>query len=330
MSGPFQYIPPAEFFAPPAVGYAWSQPRETVYPSSPFIPPLDNSPGTSNTPVSGINGDFAWPTAPHPRRRRASWHGAAPPVVPFIPPTPTTPFAEVPWMRNDAPPVIPACLPPPGFPAVPSAPSYTQYPPAPMPSYPPAAPMGYVPSIPPYSPTLQIHPWLNGETHNDLNFNLALTNFVPHRVAPDQQLIPLGAHDIQQPAFWPAVSHSLRIVCDAIPHWPIDVVYHGPQLPAPPITVGDILVEAHKHMHKSISHADWEQLSHEQEAEVSRTFTRRCRMDADLRRAAGLPDYHLIPARKAGVKIVDFLGGRSMFRGLVRAEDGTVRLIVSE
>ncbi|KAJ7072787.1 hypothetical protein C8F01DRAFT_1105217 [Mycena amicta] len=328
MSAPFHYSPQAEYFPPQHWGYPYTH-HETIYPSSPA----------------------GWQT-PQRRRRRDSWHGSsAPPVVPFIPPSPTmmeytpasprtmerlrawaaypepsTPFIpatppELPpwnpdpdpeplltWDASPEPPVVPRCLPPPGFPSS----SHSSY----VPSYPrPPAP-------------LHIHPWLNGEMPNELSFDLALTAFAPSRIVGPEQRLPLGAMDIQQPAFYPAVTR-LRIVCDAIPDYPVDVVYPGGLFAPPPITLGDILVAVHKTMHQSITHHDWDRLSVAQEAAVSRTFTRRCRMDAELRRAAGhVPDE--MQARRQGVKVVDFLSGLTMFRGLVRAEDGSVKMVVSQ
>jgi len=97
---------------------------------------------------------------------------------------------------------------------------------------------------------------------------------------------------------------------------------------APPITLGDILVAIHQKMHQRISHLDWGRLSMSEEAEVSRAFTRRCRTES-MRHDVTFHSDNELPERQQGVKVVDFLLGRTMFRGLVRTEDGYVKMIVS-
>ncbi|KAF7315042.1 hypothetical protein MIND_00018400 [Mycena indigotica] len=312
MSGPFRYNPHEEHHTP-TIGYNWGFPfRETIYPNSPYNSPID--PGTPNTPerplFSGLNGD------PPRRQRRNSWH-VVESAIPFIPPAPTSPLSPhlAPWDVTE-PPVIPSCLPPPGFPSFvpPTTPSVSSY--------------SYVPAFNPYPTSFHIHPWLNGEMRNELSFDLSLTDFAPHRAVGPEQFIPLSALDIHQPAFYPAITR-LHIVCDAIPNWPIDIVFKGGSGAPPPISLGDILIEVHKKMHQAISHREWDELSFDQEQAVTRAFTKRCKIDAQFRRAAGW-DHHDLTTRKQGVKVVDFLNGRTMFRGLVRNGDGSVRMIVSE
>jgi len=129
---------------------------------------------------------------------------------------------------------------------------------------------------------------------------------------------------------------KLRIVCDMIPNWPVDLVYGAGGMgmglaggmQAPPITLGDILVSIHQKMHQRISHSDWGRLSMAEEAAVSRAFTRRCRTESMRHNATYHSDIEL-PERQQGVKVVDFLLGRTMFRGLVRSEDGCVKMVVS-
>jgi len=97
---------------------------------------------------------------------------------------------------------------------------------------------------------------------------------------------------------------------------------------APPINLGDILVAIHQKMHQRITHQDWGRLSMSEEALISRAFTRRCRMESMRNDATFHSDVEL-PERQQGVKVVDFLLGRHIFRGLVRSEDGYVKMVVS-
>jgi hypothetical protein len=65
-----------------------------------------------------------------------------------------------------------------------------------------------------------------------------------------------------------------------------------------------------------------------EETAVSRAFTHRCRKEAIRTQGGFMSDLEL-PERSQGVKVVDFLHGRNHFRGLVRADDGSVRLLVA-
>jgi hypothetical protein len=176
---------------------------------------------------------------------------------------------------------------------------------------------------------LQIHPWLNGDMPSpEFVFDLSSSNFHPCRaVGLDHlEVVPLSLQDLQQPAIYPPIT-KLRIVCDLIPNWPIDVVC-STGMPVP-ITLGDIVVTIHQKMHQRITHLDWQRLSMSEEGLIARAFTRRCRRESIHQ---GVP-YHSddeLPERQLGVKVVDFLLGRNMFRGLVRSADGYVKMVVSE
>ncbi|KAJ7832993.1 Alpha/Beta hydrolase protein [Mycena leptocephala] len=177
---------------------------------------------------------------------------------------------------------------------------------------------------------LQIHPWLHGDVPSqEFIFDLSMSGFGPHRIVAPDQAMPLSAKDYQARAFNPPVT-KLRITCDMIPHWPIDISFANERswMQTPPITLGDILVAIHQKMHQSITHADWERLSMSEEVLVSRAFTRRCRMES-MRRGRTYHSDDELPERQLGVKVVDFLLGRNMFRGLVRSEDGHVKMVVS-
>lgn len=180
---------------------------------------------------------------------------------------------------------------------------------------------------PPLLPQTQIHPWLNGEApRGDFLFDISWSHFSPQRLIGPGQRIPLTMEDLSEPAFHPPVSR-LRIVCDLIPQWPIDLQYNPYYLgqdsyaamsSPPPITFGDILIAIHRNLHQRISHLDWGKLSISMETAVSRTYGRRCKQMGSLQ----------MVERANGVKRVDFLLGRSWFRGLVPMGGDVVKLIV--
>ncbi|KAF9449793.1 hypothetical protein P691DRAFT_811862 [Macrolepiota fuliginosa MF-IS2] len=151
-------------------------------------------------------------------------------------------------------------------------------------------------------------------------FDLSAPKFAPLRyVAPGQSEF-LSPEDLQQPATWPSIT-QLRIVCDEIPQWPIDIqidpTYYGgggppPGFQAPPITIGDILVKIYEHLAQRISHMDWAGLAPEQETAIGRAYTLRCK-------ALGSAE---AVERSHGVKRIDFCLGKVWFRGLTRTAEG--------
>ncbi|KAF7362272.1 Heat shock protein 70 [Mycena venus] len=314
MSGPFIYSPHSQYFPPfppPAADY-WGRgyhnspfaPTQTIYPSSPYAGPIVSDDGMPNTPQrplfsSALDafGEGGWNT-PRRRRRRLSWHGESTPrVSPFIPPPPLPAFFEQTgrarsWGNVDPPPA--GWYPP--APAPYSAPAYSA---AQFSTQPFSAPL---PPIREFFPgPLQIHPWLNGDVPSyEFVFDMSASTFSPCRAIGPDQLVPLSLADLQQTAFYPPLT-KLRITCDMIPNWPIDLVCPiGMGMQAPPITLGDILAVIHQKMHQRITHNDWGRLSTSEEGLVSRAY----RSDDEL------------PERQQGVKVVDFLLGRNMFRGL--------------
>jgi hypothetical protein len=117
----------------------------------------------------------------------------------------------------------------------------------------------------------------------------------------------------------------MRILCDVIPQWPIELEctpyeIHGEHLSipsvneeVPPISFGDVLLAIHRALHKQISRLDWERLTPSEEIAIANAYTRRC----------SIPSVSQSETNQ-GVKRVDFLLDRFIFRGLIRApgEDG--------
>jgi hypothetical protein len=120
--------------------------------------------------------------------------------------------------------------------------------------------------------------------------------------------------EFQKSAFHPALN-ALRIVHPAMPFWPVDL--NLPQW-ATSISFGDVLVGLHKRMHERITRSDWELLDEEEARAVTTAFTNRCRAEAVR---SGVPPGQLhdreVETRNGGVKRVDFLLGKTVFKGLV-------------
>ncbi|KAJ7772085.1 hypothetical protein DFH07DRAFT_803676 [Mycena maculata] len=352
MSSPFIYSPQSEFFPHfqqpsgflgrpyhPSLNSPFI-PTQTIYPSSPYLGPVVSDQGTPNTPLfSGLNdyGASMWGT-PRRRQRRPSWHGTSTPrrVSPFIPPLHIPPSLDEAGRRDSwgNPEPHSAGWYAPAYPR-PMAPPYSAPPFSAPPLYSAPLPSSYVSGYPQFPAPLQIHPWINGDSPSpEFVFDLSTTGFNPQRFVGPNQAVPLSMGDLQAPAFSPPVT-KLRIVCDMIPNWPIDLIFGAGGMEmglggmqAPPITLGDILIAIHKKMHQRISHLDWARLSMSEETAISRAFTRRCRTES-MRYDTNFHSDAELPERQQGVKVIDFLLGRNMFRGLVRSEDGQVRMIVS-
>ncbi|KAJ7782634.1 hypothetical protein B0H16DRAFT_1493805 [Mycena metata] len=360
MSGPFIYSPPhQDYFPPPgsAASY-WGCPYQSPPVSTPFLPNESvfspSFSGTPNTPERPFPSALGWSGA-RSRRRRGSWNGgSAPRVSPFIPPPPLPAFVERrrSWSNANSGWHSPNTLPPSPYPPFPSqlhsnpqplpfsAPPYPhhhhhQYPHFSAPPY--SAPLPYVSGYPQFPGPLEIHPWINGEAPSpEFFFDLSVTDFLPCRMLGEHGAVRLTHADLAQPAFYPPITR-LRIVCDMILQWPIDLVFGGGgggmsfagMGQPPPITLGDILIAVHQKMHQPITHLDWSRLSMGEETVVSRAFTRRCRRES-AREGAMVHFEEEMPERQKGVKVVDFLRGRNIFRGLVRGADGSVKLAVSE
>ncbi|KAJ7722351.1 hypothetical protein B0H16DRAFT_1385901 [Mycena metata] len=319
MAAPFVFVPEADTstrYGAPYHNYYYGTPQGGPSPflppnplpySSPYLAPSDETP-QYESPYTA-----SWiPLAP--RQRTNSWHGpaAAPPGSPFLQPVApaflhahsnftkkhkksvswdTTP----PWAKNAN---------------------------------------AYLNAAAPYSsPPAQIHPWLNAEAPSPVfHFDLAPAAFLPLQLIstnPPQSAV-VGTTQIHEHAFYPPMTR-LRILHPRLPFWPIDLSLPSTAHGAPPISLGDVLITLHRAMHQRITHADWATLGKEDEQRVTRAFTSRCRAEAVR---SGVPPAQLrdreVAVRNQGVKRVDFLLGKTVLLGLMRAREdpeGCLRLV---
>ncbi|KAK7051914.1 hypothetical protein R3P38DRAFT_2684571 [Favolaschia claudopus] len=333
MAAPFVFVPEASqaepfhpFYSTPPSRSPFLPPTPLIYPSSPFSPPGTPENFNANSvlwPESATDYESPYTASWAPlssRQRTTSWHGTPPAPLssPFLSPAPLPPFLHaqsapftprrrrsLSWGASGAPP-----------------------------------PPSWANSANPYLPTvahtpLQIHPFLNGDAPSPVfHFDLAPVEFTPIRlIHPNPpQTAGLGAAEIRELAFAPPLT-TLRILHPRIPFWPVDLKLPEEAAGEIPISLGDVLVSVHRAMHERISQADWETLSEEDREEVAKAFTKRCRAEAVR---SGVIPAHLrdkeMAERNEGVKRVDFLLGKSVFKGLVRSPedpDGVVRLVTA-
>ncbi|KAJ7652451.1 hypothetical protein DFH06DRAFT_995252 [Mycena polygramma] len=336
MAAPFVYVPEEAasapysarylnpYFASPQAGASpFLPPSLTLYPSSPYRGTTD----LPNTPNAFNPNSVFWPedVAHYESPYAASW-------IPLQPRLHTNLWST------------PA--PPPGSPFLsPSAPAFlTAQSSYFRPGHKKANSWSIAPSwltdANPYATAggpqaaVHIHPFLNGDMPSpDFHFDLAPSAFFPMRrvsMYPPSGA-PVGAAELREPAFHPP-RFALRILHGRLPFWPIDLTLQA-NTHAPPITLADALVALHRAFHTRITHAEWAQLGREDEVAVTNAFTARCRMEA-LRSGAApaqLRDREMA-VRSQGVLRVDFLRGKTMFKGLVRAPgdpEGCVRLVTA-
>ncbi|KAG6330284.1 hypothetical protein ID866_8805 [Astraeus odoratus] len=164
------------------------------------------------------------------------------------------------------------------------------------------------------APRFEIHPFLNGEVlYPDFHFDLAGPKFSPMRLIGPGQFMIISAEELSLPATNPPITR-MRITHPAIPQWPIDVKlqYDEYQMAyMPPITLGDVLYMIHTSMRWQISHRDWAKLSDSEKDAVARAYTRRFK---------SYPSGATFEASQ-GVRRVDFLREKHIFKGLIRAND---------
>jgi len=176
----------------------------------------------------------------------------------------------------------------------------------------------------------QLHNLINGEiiaSHLYINFAQADLVFKKRSGSSMHHTTTLSGYDLEQPATNPQLTR-VRIVCDAIPQWPVDLQVVGTSLSPhrrhraalPYLTLEDIIHAVHASLHRKISHGEWGRLSSSQETEVARTYTYRYKASGS--------EWDERQQRSEGVKRVDFLLKNSWFRGFtwLEAESGVERL----
>lgn len=294
-SSPF--IPPANllsstspYTSPYSSPYTGSNPLPGGSPHSPNV----TLPGVPNTPLHTY--DPYPPHSPWERPRRPSYHG----------PNPYEPGPN--WLS--APPMGHHRSHSFGENTYPAPVGYGGYWPPPSTPFVGYPPQGY-----------HIHPLLNGENpRGDFLFDLSAPKFSPLKYMGPGHVVPLSPDELQQAATWPTITR-LRIICDLIPQWPIDIQFdpgyvgpHGtpPGYQPPPITLGDILVRIYEHLGQRITHMDWAGLSPQDETAIARAYTTRCKSLGSLEAVE----------RSHGVKRIDYCSGKVWFRGLTRVGDG--------
>ncbi|KAF7330808.1 Protein kinase domain-containing protein [Mycena venus] len=171
-----------------------------------------------------------------------------------------------------------------------------------------------------------IHRWLDAHANApaiDFHFDLGSALFAPLRAIPSPPRI-LNSAELGQSAFDPGLT-TLRIVHPRIPFWPIEL-----ELPAEmaaanlvsSITLGDVLVHLHRGMHQLVTRVQWESLDMEVQGDVTEAFVARCRAEA---MRSQVPPEQLqdreVAIRNEGLKRVDYLLGKTVFKGLAASED---------
>ena len=161
----------------------------------------------------------------------------------------------------------------------------------------------------------QLDPWLNGDYRTyDLRFDLSDSSFVPRKHIDSVRTFGFLRDELTQPATRPGITR-LRIVCDLIPQWPMDLAPIEIYVNTSPLSIEDVLVTIHRHMHTPIYHPDWASLVPAEQQEIRRAFRRRC------------TSYR--STEEQVVKRVDYLRGKTWFRGLVpTAESHTMKLVL--
>ncbi|KAJ7186086.1 kinase-like domain-containing protein [Mycena filopes] len=214
---------------------------------------------------------------------------------------------------------------------------------SPSPSRPSLESEGLVPATP-WSPLehhpvsgkpikLQIHPWLDGDSPSPIfHVDFAPKTLAPLHLAEGSVSWISSTDEFADSAFHPPLA-VLRVVHPHIPFWPMDLkkkLTFGATMPR--LSVGDVVRRLHKALQKRITESEWEMMLDEDERDaIKNTFVLRCRGEA-LR--SGVPQEQLkereIEMRNDGVKRVDFLLGKTTFRGLVRVDehaDGILRVM---
>ncbi|KAK0449660.1 uncharacterized protein EV420DRAFT_1312806 [Desarmillaria tabescens] len=165
---------------------------------------------------------------------------------------------------------------------------------------------------------VQMNPWLTGYVQAGLGylwFDFSMAAFNPIRVDNMGIQVPLGMNELNSPATYPHIQY-MTVICDAMPCLPITGIGDGSRW----LSLGDVLQGLYRMMMWRISREEWQSFPESDKAAIAKAFTRRCRArwNPQLVRAE----------RQDGVKRVDLLLGKTMFRGLI-VEGGVFKLILS-
>jgi hypothetical protein len=150
--------------------------------------------------------------------------------------------------------------------------------------------------------------------NSSLTFNLASPTYSPTISIGPGNWSRIPDHELRHPATWPPV-HRLRIICDFLPQWPIDIEpdpsYYSGGYGAnlPPIQVGDVLWKIWHNMRTAIAQLDWASLPLDRQEAVSKAFYRRYRPYGNSE-------------RERGVLRIDYTLGKVWFKGLTRVGEG--------
>ena len=167
---------------------------------------------------------------------------------------------------------------------------------------------------------IRVHPLLDGDggNTNDLRFDLSSPIFAPQRWtgrSTAEMFVLLSGEELAQRATQPPIS-GLRIICDMIPQWPIDLFL--PQMQY--AQLHDVLLAIFRALHKRITHVDWVALNTEEAHAITRAFQTRCASCGSAELAA--------IARNDGVKRVDYLREKIWFRGLVPLDGNVMKMVL--
>jgi hypothetical protein len=189
------------------------------------------------------------------------------------------------------------------------------------------------PAPAPAPPKEMLHPYLDGsKPRSDFFFDLSSPIFNPQRRYPNGTLAAIPDAELDEPATHPAIT-KMGITHEAIAQWPIELDPKANGMPSPimglgldvpswvtttssaseglpPMTLRDILESIWRILQMQISHLEWARLGKSEEHAIARAYTRRCKAAMAVSEDASENESSM------GVKRVDFLLDKFMFRGL--------------
>jgi hypothetical protein len=179
-------------------------------------------------------------------------------------------------------------------------------------------------------PRPQLHNLIDGEIlAHRLHINFAKVDLVfkMRTGSSHYDVAAMSMYDLEQSAANPQMTR-VRVVCDAIPQWPVDLQVIGTSLSPhrrrraalPYLTLEDVIHAVHALLHHKISHEEWGRLSVSQETDVAGAYTRRYKASGS--------DWEVRQQQSEGVKRVDWLLKNTWFKGLtwVGSESGVEQL----